>query len=118
MGIKIGIFDVQFFYEDLRGLNAYHFHLGRVLRMLKVPRKVFFFLARVATMGKILMVDNLIKRNIFIEYGYSICKLQWQSSWFLVMTVSIACSIKHVLSLFLIFSSVLWDSLGDDKKGC
>jgi len=41
MGIKISIFDVQFFYEDLRGLKAYYFHLGRVLRMLKYHERFF-----------------------------------------------------------------------------
>jgi hypothetical protein len=60
------------FYQVLTSLNGSHFSWKSILRV-KAPSRVAFFVWT-TTLGKILMLDNLRKRNVVVVEWCCTCK--------------------------------------------
>jgi hypothetical protein len=63
-------------------------------------------------MGKILPVNNLIKRNIIIVDWYCMCKSNGETNWSLVVALY---SCEELVFTWFFF---LWDSLDDATEIC
>lgn len=112
MGVLIsylgsGNFDDCSFHSAIGGTNT-HSLPWKSIWCTKVPKRVSFFLWS-ATCGKILTIDNLIKRGLWLVNWCCMCHCSGE----IVDHLLIQCEIVYALLSVYDF----WDSLGVAKQG-
>ena len=85
---RSGHFDVRSFYNAIEGTDAYSFPQKSVW-WVKVPKRVSFFLWS-AAWGKILTIDNLIKRGLLQVNWCCMCRCSGEKVDYLLIHCEIA----------------------------